>query len=306
MPWKHNPTEQRLLAAHGEGLGAYLRRLYVDEGKTFKDLMPILGTTSARSIGLILNKYGVPIRRGAEAVAHQWKRKPERRERAAEQMGRLSRERAAAGLAWCKGHTKETHPSIASTAQKLAERRWLLRPDSIAKANETKKRRHREDPSTHTQAHAAPSRTEALFAAWLERTGRAYEFQKPLQVGDDLFFIDFYLPRANLAIELTQDRGRVPPARLRAFRGAGLLPMAILNYPILHGHFAHIEEVIARAERGEFHPTTVGECWVCRSPGQLSAARQREAQEPLGGGAGEGLDHGPEAQPVRQDEIPAA
>lgn len=279
---KHSPIEQRLLAEHGDQLGAFLRELYVERRLSYREMMPILGTTYVPRIRALLEKYGIPVRRGSEAVATQWEKNPERRAKASRELTKRLREQAARGEHWAKGYTKETHPGIARTAGKLARRRWLLRPEVVQRAHAHRRANHRADPSTHIQATAQPTRAERIFAEHLQATGRAFEFQHPIVVGDELYFIDFFLPDANLAIELTKIRSRVPAERLRAIWRAGHLPLAIPNYPVERGQFAHIDQAIAGAYAGEFHPATVGECWVTRSPGQLSAGHRAELDQPLG------------------------
>ena len=274
-------VEARLLAAHGAGLGEYLRDLYVVRGLTMRELRVPLGTVSHVRIRALLIKYGVQIRRGSEAVAHQWVRLPERRKTQAESMRRASTARAANGEHWAKGHTKETHPGLARYAEKLAARQWLTAPNVVARARESTMARHREDPSTHSQSTAAPSRIERLMMTWLEARGIRYVFQHPIVAGADLLFLDFFLPDIGIGIEVTNSRSRVPPERLRTLLQAGIPTIAVYNYAVEKTGLPNADEAIARAKRGEFNPTTVGECWVGTGRRYNSTRMKAEADEPL-------------------------
>ena len=257
--------EYRLQQEFGDRLPEILRDLYEVRGLPIRETMRELGVNNLAQTRRLLEKHGVRLRRGSEAVAHQWKRKPERRHGAGVQrFAAMVRGRAARGEHWARGHTKATHGGLADVSAKLASSGRLVTQDAIERSVEARKRRHRADPSTHIQAAIEPSSAERAFMGWLERTRRGYVFQHPLQVGDDLIFVDFYLPAARLAVEVTKNRGRFPLARARLIVSAGLTPLGIPNYAVLAGQLQHVEQAVALAERGQFNPTTLRECWMSR------------------------------------------
>jgi very-short-patch-repair endonuclease len=248
---------------------------------TYRDMFPLLGTTYVPAIRAMLEKYGIPIRRGSDAVRHQWVRNPDRKEKIAKIFRASLLERSQNGSHWAKGFKKESHQGLAAISDKLRESGRLLTSESLRKAAATRKANHRADPTTHVNAKAKPTRVESLFMEWLGARGARFEFQKSLQVGESLYFADFFLPDANLAIEVTNSHGRVPNQRLKDFTAAGWKVIAVLNSSVDSGNLALTENAIANAYAGEFNPATVGECWMIRRNNNCSARRKLELQELL-------------------------
>lgn len=266
--------EARLVEA-GVDVGTYLRDLYEVQRKTYRQLMVVLGTTSHEAVGRLLRKHGIRIRKGGEAIAVQWAGNVARRERARARMRQTVAGITESNGHWALGHTKETHLGIASAASKLAERRWLSQPDVIRKSMESSKKAHRLDPNTHSQASRKLTKAEAGVAAWLARHGLECVPQSPVIVGDALYFADFLVPSLNLVVEVSKSSGRVPVERIRDFRKVGLETLAITNTVPISGRWHHADEAIARAKVGQFHPSTVRECWV--SPRASKGNRKTQA-----------------------------
>ena len=267
--------EARLIKAGVVNIGAYLSDLYVTQKKTLRQMLPILKTSSVAAVSRLMRKHGVAPRKGGEAVAVQWINNESRRKRTSATMRSTMLKRAEAGEHWALGHTKESHPGVASTASKLAERKWLTQPDVMARAIGKKKARHRADPTTHTQARVKPTVAELRVAEWLQRHGLECQPQKPVIVGDALYFADLFVPSLNLIVEVSKTVDRVPVERIRAFRGAGFETLAVRNTVPESGKWQNADDAISRAKVGQFHPSTVRECWV--SPGAKKGVAATEA-----------------------------
>lgn len=277
----HSPVEDRLRAEHGENLTAYLRELYVDRRLSYRKMMPILGVRSNQALRALLERHGIPIRRGGEAVRTQWEGAAERRRAASEQLRRDNLERAARGEHWAKGYTKDTHPGLAEYSRKLAERQWLKRPSAVRKATRSRRRAFRQDPSRHANSHVGMTNVEQRFADFLTSIGRDFVFNDALILDGELYFPDFRLTNSRVLIEVTKVWQRVPADRLRAFAAGGYTPLVLPNGTVLSDSLDEVEDVIARAERGELNPATVRECWVIRRGPKGSAARQAYLAERL-------------------------
>lgn len=274
--------EYRLLQEHGERLPEILRDLYITQKLPIREAMDALGVNALTPFRKLLEKYGVPVRRGSEAIANQWARKPERRaSRGVQQFTRMVRARAAVGEHWARGQTKATHPGLESISKKLSESGRLQTRSAIERATNTRKRLHRADPSTHTQASAKPTTAEQALLDWLTKTGRRAVFQHPVQVGEKLLFVDFYLPECNVALEVTKTIERFGIERVRTIVASGIVPVGIPNGAVLRGNFAKLDEAITRAERGKFNPSTLRECWMSLRTDNIRAAHAADLDKPI-------------------------
>jgi len=274
--------EFRLKQQHGECLPEILRDLYEVKGMTTREVMKALGFNSLTGCRRLLESNGIKVRRGSDAVAHQWKRNPDRKRGvAAQRFAAMVRDRATRGEHWAKGLTKDSDPRLASISNKLKSSGRLATRAVIDRATDTKKRMCRANPMLHSQAHAKPYPAEEAFADWLTVRGRVFVFQHPIIVGDDLMFIDFFLPAINLGIEVYRNRAKFSPERARKIYAAGIVPMGVPNWSVLNGDLSYVDDAIARAERGEFNPTTFGECWVVRRPYKSRAPGKTDLDEPI-------------------------
>lgn len=62
----------RWSARVGEPVDAWLRRRYVEEGASFRDLMADMGLNEVRTLSKVMRLLGIEIRRGTVAVRQQW------------------------------------------------------------------------------------------------------------------------------------------------------------------------------------------------------------------------------------------
>lgn len=62
-----------------DNLEDWLRREYITNLKSIRDLMELLSTKSNRTVTKLLNYYNIPIRHGSVAIATQWADNPKRR-----------------------------------------------------------------------------------------------------------------------------------------------------------------------------------------------------------------------------------
>jgi hypothetical protein len=190
--------------------------------------------------------------------------------------------RADAGLHWAKGETKDTHPGLAGVSEKLLASGRLWRADALAKARVTHDATVRQDPSGMQRGlRIRASKTEKLFGEWLGATGRRFVFQYPIVLADDVVFVDYFLPASNLAVELCKMRQRFALGRARQIVSAGITPLGVVNRLVLTGRLDDVEKQIAAAERGEFHPSTLRECWMGCGPGHGDAADESDIDQPL-------------------------
>ncbi len=63
----------------GEPLDNWLRRKYVDELWSYRDIIKALGIQNVSAIIKIMRRFDIPVRKGSEAVATQWEKDPDRR-----------------------------------------------------------------------------------------------------------------------------------------------------------------------------------------------------------------------------------
>ncbi|MTI62267.1 MAG: DUF2726 domain-containing protein [Firmicutes bacterium] len=63
---------------------------YVEERKSYREIMKIIETKNNRKIKKLLDKYGIKPRGGSEAVKTQWENNPERRNRQAQLIKKIS------------------------------------------------------------------------------------------------------------------------------------------------------------------------------------------------------------------------
>lgn len=286
MPRKlnHSCTESRLIAEHGDGLGELLRRLYTVELLSFRQLSKRFGLSAMNAVlwRKLLARYDIEIRKGSVAIAAQWARDPERRHGVGVvRFSEMVRGRAAAGLHWAKGHTKHTHPGLAGVSRKLAESGRLVRRDVVARSRRSYKLSLRDDPSWSAQMRVAPVPAEAEFMRWLESRGTEFVFQYPIPVAESCMFVDFMLPASRLVVELCKYSGRFRLSRARAIAAAGFTPLGIPNTQVLGGVRQNVQDLIARAERGQFHPSTLRECWMAIRPGNRPAAEELDLDQPI-------------------------
>jgi hypothetical protein len=263
---------------YGESLRDVLAEMYSIKMMPTRSIARTLGYADkhAKVISFFLKKYDIPIRHGGEAVRTQWIDAGMRRKNAAELMKEIvnSRPHFAIGL------TKETHPGIARTAQKLKERQWMNTPEIKARAKESRRVSIENDPMMHGQSKAKMTPCEMIVADIFKQRGYKVIGQHPVQINGALHFADLYVPDFNLLIEVAKTTVRVPLFRVRNFVQAGYLPAAITNNVALK-HHDRIHDLIARLEAGEFNPTSLRECWMVTRSASFSAITLRDFDEPI-------------------------
>lgn len=78
-------------SAGTDDLGQWLYEKYVIEKQSYRDILKLLDTGNNRAIPRLLNHYGIPIRRGSEAVETQWQDNDLRRKQQAEAIKRIAK-----------------------------------------------------------------------------------------------------------------------------------------------------------------------------------------------------------------------
>ncbi len=107
------------LVSGAEEPGDWLRRRYIDELATYRQLSAELGYADGgpRAVRSLLEHFAIPIRRGSEAVASQWKNNPERRKAAASRLSGAqlvhgeSKPRTGEYKTWMSMHERCANPT---------------------------------------------------------------------------------------------------------------------------------------------------------------------------------------------------
>lgn len=175
--------EQSLSASMDEPLPDVLRRLYLVEHKTYREICSMLNI-GTRTLMKLLAKYDIQPRSPQEAITLQWVRNPQRRQQ------QSTRSKANTGNpSWSKGLTKTDHPSVMRfSVTKMGDLNPMKQMSTREKRAQSISKYYREHPFPQEQT----------LAAALDHAGIEYTFQHPLGP----YVLDFAFVPHKLDIEV--------------------------------------------------------------------------------------------------------
>jgi hypothetical protein len=219
-----------------EPVAAVLRRLYEQEGLTYRQLME-RWRVNARQLKQLMSESGVEPHGRSEAVARQWMNNAERRQAASLLLGEISRRQVAEGRHSCLGRTKDKcRPGRFDALIAAGQNPEVRKRHSI-----NQRQRFALNPSAHPLAKVVPTVNENLMLSFCRSVGLDVVHNQPI-VG---YWIDVYLPGLKVGIECVSV-GRHPSwERHQALVAQGVHMLYVMNTAIERAELTYFAEYIA-------------------------------------------------------------
>lgn len=238
---------QRIEMLEGQPVGEALAELYTRQQLTYRMLCKRWGVQNTQLIKL-MKHYGVEPRKGGEAIKVQWIGNTERRLAAAAKLGEISRDLVAQGRHARLGLNKHNSESIRQMALKSKQTTSFHDPAVVRKCVSTRIQRHLENPATHPNAKALPSKREQIMLDHFTALGYKTEFSYYLPP----YWLDVYLPELGIGIECVNSK-RPAWARHEAITQQGAHMLYVLNDFIDQGDFRQVDEYVTNFKTLSMH-----------------------------------------------------
>jgi hypothetical protein len=232
--------EQRIETIEGLPLNEALRILYVENGMTYRMLCR-RWNCQPHTIINYMKKYGIPPRKGSDAIKQQWINNPSRKIKAAKRLASINHNLALKGLHVRQGKNKYNSELIRSISEKLKFSSSFLNPETIIKATKTRVNNFRNNPLTHPNANASMTNCEHVVFEHLESIGYNVVFNYYL----DPYWIDIFIPELNIAIEcVSSSRFPLSFERHDNITSKGITVIYCVNYYILKSDLVILDKYI--------------------------------------------------------------